>query len=205
MSSPDFDAIKHLNPYMVEYWEARELQPLPGYHSSWQNFEKVIKKAMVSCEATGNLIADHFNDAIKPIVGGKGAVQKTREYYLSRLACYLIAMNGDPRKPQIAAAQHYFAVSTRAHEMHQLRQEQEARIQFRLQVVEGNKNLSEAAAQAGVRSESFGVFHDSGYLGLCGIQSLLLPQKSSIEILLMDAVSSLHMLRQEKTPATVSK
>jgi hypothetical protein len=171
MSNPDFDAIKHLNPYNVEYWEARELQPLLGYQSSWQNFEKVIKKAMVSCEATGNLIADHFNDAIKPIVGGKGAIQKTRDYYLSRLACYLIAMNGDPRKLQIASAQQYFAISTRANEMHQLRQEQETRIQFRLQVVEGNKSLSESATQAGVRSESFGVFHDSGYLGLYAMDS----------------------------------
>jgi len=169
--SPDFESIKHLNPYNVEYWEARELQPLLGYKSSWQNFEKVIKKAMVSCEATGNIISDHFNDAIKPIIGGKGAVQQTKDYYLSRLACYLIAMNGDPRKPAVAEAQHYFAVSTRAHEMHQLRQEQETRIQFRLQVVEGNKNLSEAAAQSGVRSESFGVFHDSGYLGLYAMDS----------------------------------
>ncbi len=171
MSGPDFDSIKHLNPYNVEYWEARELQPLLGYQSSWQNFEKVIKKAMVSCEATGNIVADHFNDAIKPIVGGKGAVQRTKDYYLSRLACYLIAMNGDPRKPTIAAAQQYFAVSTRAHEMHQLRQEQETRIQIRLQVVEGNKSLSEAAAQVGVRSESFGIFHDSGYLGLYAMDS----------------------------------
>jgi DNA-damage-inducible protein D len=171
MAGPDFDSIKHLNPYNVEYWEARELQPLLGYASSWQNFEKVIKKAMVSCEATSNIVADHFNDAIKPIVGGKGAVQQTRDYYLSRLACYLIAMNGDPRKPQIAAAQQYFAVSTRAHEMHQLREEQETRIHIRLQVVERNKNLSEAAAQAGVRSESFGVFHDSGYLGLYAMDS----------------------------------
>lgn len=171
MSGPDFDSIKHLNPYNVEYWEARELQPLLGYQSSWQNFEKVIKKAMVSCEATGNIVADHFNDAIKPIVGGKGAVQCTKDYYLSRLACYLIAMNGDPRKPTIAAAQQYFAVSTRAHEMHQLRQEQETRIHIRLQVVEGNKQLSEAAEQAGVRSESFGIFHDSGYLGLYAMDS----------------------------------
>jgi DNA-damage-inducible protein D len=171
MSSPDFDSIKHLNPYRVEYWEARELQPLLGYQSSWQNFAKVIKKAMVSCEATGNLVDDHFNDAIKPIVGGKGAVQQVRDYYLSRLACYLIAMNGDPRKPPIAAAQHYFAVATRANEMHQLRQEQETRIQIRLQVVEGNKSLSEAAAQAGVRAESFGTFHDSGYLGLYAMDS----------------------------------
>jgi DNA-damage-inducible protein D len=171
MPGPDFDSIKHLNPYNVEYWEARQLQPLLGYASSWQNFEKVIKKAMVSCEATGNIVADHFNDAIKPITGGKGAVQQVKDYYLSRLACYLIAMNGDPRKPQIAAAQQYFAVSTRAHEMHQIWQEQETRIQIRLQVSEGNKSLAEAAAQAGVRSESFGIFHDSGYLGLYTMDS----------------------------------
>lgn len=171
MSDPNFDSIKHLNPYNVEYWQARELQPLLGYQSSWQNFEKVIEKAKVSCEATGNIVADHFNDAIKPITGGKGAVQHVKDYYLSRLACYLIAMNGDPRKLEIATAQQYFAVSTRAHEIHQLLQEQETRIQIRLQVAEGNKNLSEAAAQSGVRSESFGIFHDSGYLGLYSMDS----------------------------------
>lgn len=55
--------------------------------------------------------------------------------------------------------------------MHQLRQEQETRIQIRLQVVEGNKSLSEAATQAGVRSESFGIFHDAGYLGLYAMDS----------------------------------
>jgi DNA-damage-inducible protein D len=165
MSSPDFESIKHLNPYAVEYWEARELQPLLGYQSSWQNFEKVIKKAMVSCEATGNIIDDHFNGAIKPIVGGKGAVQNTKDYYLSRLACYLIAMNGDPRKQTIAQAQQYFAVSTRKNEMHEIRQEYQERVQIRLEVAEGNRQLSEAAARAGVRSPMFGVFHDAGYLG----------------------------------------
>jgi hypothetical protein len=78
---------------------------------------------------------------------------------------HLIAMNGDSRKSEIAAAQNYFAVVTRAHEMHQLRQERAARIQIRLEVAEGNKQLSEAAAEAGVGSQMFGVFHDAGYLG----------------------------------------
>lgn len=165
MTAPDFDSIKHLNPYNVEYWEARELMSLLGYRNKWQNFVDVITKAMVSCETTGNIVTDHFTDASKMVGIGSGAKRGVKDYYLSRLACYLIAMNGDSRKSEIAAAQNYFAVATRAHEMHQLRQEREARIQIRLEVAEGNKQLSEAAAGAGVGSQMFGVFHDAGYLG----------------------------------------
>ena len=165
MANPDFDSIKHLNPYNVEYWEARELMPLLGYGNKWQNFVDVIKKAMISCETTGNIVTDHFTACSKMVEIGSRAKRGVQDYYLSRLACYLIAMNGDSRKPEIAAAQNYFAVTTRAHEMHQLRQERQARIQIRLEVAEGNKQLSEAAAEAGVRSQMFGVFHDAGYLG----------------------------------------
>ncbi|MFL5705733.1 MAG: DNA damage-inducible protein D [Ktedonobacteraceae bacterium] len=171
MSSPDFDSIKHLNPYNVEYWRGRELMLLLGYGNKWQNFEAVINKAMVSCGQIGNIVEDHFTDASKMVGIGSKAQRQVKDYYLSRLACYLIAMNGDPRKPEIATAQNYFAVSTRSHQIHQLRQEQEARLQIRLQVAEGNKQLSEAVAEAGVRSESFGVFHDSGYLGLYAMDS----------------------------------
>ncbi len=53
MPEPNFDSIKHLNPYNVEYWQACELQPLLGYQRSWQNFEKVIEKAKVSKEKVG--------------------------------------------------------------------------------------------------------------------------------------------------------
>src|SRR5215472_2771512 len=60
MAGPDFDSIKHLNPYNVEYWEGRELMPLLGYGNKWQNFVDVIKKAMISCETTGNIVTDHF-------------------------------------------------------------------------------------------------------------------------------------------------
>ncbi len=99
--------------------------PLLGYGKNWQNFEEVIKKAMMACKESGNLVEHHFTDASKPITGGKGIVQHVKDYYLSRMACYLATQNGDSRKPQIAAAQVYFAISTRANEIHQLRKEQE--------------------------------------------------------------------------------
>jgi DNA-damage-inducible protein D len=161
---PDFDSIKHLSPYNVEYWEARELMPLLGY-KTWREFQGAIKRAMTSCEATRNVITDQFVSSYKLINAAKGAKREVQDYSLSRVACYLIAMNGNPRLPEIAAAQRYFAISTRKNEMHQLLQEHGERIQMRLQVTEGNKSLSEAAAEAGVRSQMFGVFHDAGYLG----------------------------------------
>jgi DNA-damage-inducible protein D len=147
MSDLNFDSIKHLNPYNVEYWQARELMPLLGYATRWQNFESVIKKAMISCEQTGNIITDHFTDASKMIETGKGAHRQVKDYYLSRLACYLIAMNGDPRKEEIATAQNYFAVSTRSHEIHQLYQEQQARIEIRMQVTEGSEILDHMGSE----------------------------------------------------------
>lgn len=163
--APDFDSVKQTNVYGIEYWSARDLAPLLGYNK-WQRFEDALQRAMAACEQTGNIVHDHFTPSGKMITTGKGARREVKDFALSRLACYLVAQNGDPRKPEIAAAQVYFAVSTRAHEMHQLREEQEKRLAMRLKVSESYKQLGAAAQQAGVQSESFGIFVDSGYLGL---------------------------------------
>ena len=51
-----------------EYWEARELMPLLEY-SKWENFHKVIKRAIIACETINNNVNDHFPEFRKPIVG----------------------------------------------------------------------------------------------------------------------------------------
>ena len=102
----------------------------------------------------------------KPIVGGKGAVQEVVDFHLSRFACYLIAQNGDPRKPEIALAQKYFAIQTRRQELSDARQRDLERLELRKQTTEEFKALSGAARDAGVQSTMFGVFHDAGYKGL---------------------------------------
>lgn len=163
---PDFDSIKQLSPYEAEYWSARDLAPLLGYSTSWQNFETAIKRAKTACQQTGNKVADHFNGAIKMVILGSGAKRKVKDYLLSRFACYLIAQNGDPRKPEIAAAQVYFVITTRLQEIEILREEQEKRLHLRERVSESNKQLAEAAYQAGVLSRNFGVFQNAGYRGL---------------------------------------
>src|SRR4030067_1443403 len=112
IGSKSFEDLKKVNEHGAEYWSARELQPLLGY-TQWRRFEDAIKRAITSCEQSGNEPSYHFADAGKPIEGGKGAVQTVKDYHLSRFACYLIAQNGDPRKPEIANAQKYFAIQAR--------------------------------------------------------------------------------------------
>ena len=106
-----FEKLKKLSEHGTEYWSARELQPLLGY-TQWRRFENAINKAITSCKQSGNEPAHHFAHARKPITSGKGAIRLVDDYQLSRFACYLIAQNGDPRKPEIANAQVTFVVQT---------------------------------------------------------------------------------------------
>jgi hypothetical protein len=148
-------------------WSARELAPLLGYNK-WQNFGVAIRRAMTACEQVGQVVADQFTGVSKLIDAGKGAKRPVQDYLLSRFACYLIAQNGDPRKPEIAAAQAYFAISTRQHELAQLLEEQEERLKLRERVSEDNKALASAAYASGVLSQNFGTFQNAGYKGLYG-------------------------------------
>ncbi|HWS84420.1 MAG TPA: DNA damage-inducible protein D [Ktedonobacteraceae bacterium] len=166
MHSPHFDLIKQKDAYGVEFCSARDLMPFLGYGKKWQKFSSVIKKAIAACTKTGSIVEDHFAKTSTLAQPSTGRQHSLDDYTLSRFACYLIAQNGDPRKPEIAAAQAYFAASTRAHEIHQLRAEQEAHLEKRLEVSESFKALGRAAQNAGVESESFGIFIDAGYLGL---------------------------------------
>ena len=111
-SKLSFEGLKKLNQHGIEYWSARELQSLLGY-SKWQRFENAVEKAIESCKQSGNDPKHHFTGAGNPITSGKGRTQVIEDYHLSRFACYLIAQNGDSRKPEIDHAQKYFAIQTR--------------------------------------------------------------------------------------------
>jgi DNA-damage-inducible protein D len=162
-----FEQLKSVNQHGAEYWSARDLQPLLGYNH-WRSFEKAVAKAITSCQQSGNEPEHHFARARKPIVGGKGAVQEVPDFHLSRFACYLVAQNGDPRKPEIALAQKYFAIQTRRQELSDAYQRDMERLELRKQTTEEFKALSGAARNAGVQHAMFGVFHDAGYKGLYG-------------------------------------
>jgi DNA-damage-inducible protein D len=162
-----FEELKKTNEHGAEYWSARDIQSLLGY-DQWRRFKNAVQKAMESCQQSGNSEDYHFAGAGKPIIGGKGATQVVEDYHLSRFACYLIAQNGDPRKPEIAAAQKYFAIQTRRQEISDQLAADKERIETRQQTAEEFKALSGAARDAGVQDKMFGVFHDAGYKGLYG-------------------------------------
>ena len=150
-SEATFEKIKHINEYGQEFWYARELQQALEY-TEWRNFSAVVEKAKAACSASGNEVDDHFVDVNKMVDIGSGTQREIDDVTLSRYACYLIVMNGDPRKQIIAVGQTYFAVKTRQQELvdnyDQLTEDQK-RLAIRDEIKRHNNPLAEAAHVAG--------------------------------------------------------
>ena len=161
------DRVKRTTANGTDYWSGRDLMKILAY-SDWRNFAEVIEKAKQACSGSGNFIAHHFVESTEMVATGSGAERKIEDWKMSGFACYLVAMNADPSKPEVATAQTYFAVQTRRQERQEELSEVERRQFLRDRVTQANKGLSSAAKEAGVRSNMFGIFHDEGYKGLYG-------------------------------------
>ena len=171
-SEATFENIRHTNEYGQEFWYARELQQALEY-SQWRRFEETIERAKTACLQSENSIEDHFANVGKMVSIGSGAQREIDDIMLSRYACYLIVMNGDPRKQIIAVGQTYFAVKTRQQELvdnyNQLTENQK-RLAIRDEIKRHNKSLAEAAQMAGVETSlDYATFQNYGYMGLYGV------------------------------------
>ena len=165
-----FEDIRRTRPDGSEYWCARELAPVLDY-AKWENFAKVIKRAMIACENSGHDTAADFPE-VRKIVKAGATTKNIIDYELSRYACYLIVQNGDPRKEVIALGQTYFAIQTYRQEVanrfNQL-DEDSRRLVVRGDIKQWNQLLAEAARNAGViTADEFAVFQNAGYMGLYG-------------------------------------
>jgi len=170
-SDHTFESIKHINEAGQEFWFARELQDILEY-TEWRNFTNIIDKAKIACKNSGADTEDHFVDVNKMVEIGSGAGREIDDVMLSRYACYLIVMNGDPRKEVIAVGQTYFAVKTRQQELidnYEQLSEDQKRLAIRNEMINHNKSLAEAAQMAGVEtSQEYAIFQNKGYQGLYG-------------------------------------
>ncbi|MDP2181718.1 MAG: DNA damage-inducible protein D [Actinomycetota bacterium] len=168
-----FESLKHVDEAGVEYWFARELQPVLEY-GTWDKFKCVVEKAISAAERSEMPVQEHFSHVGKMVELGAGATREIEDFKLSRYACYLIVQNGDPTKPVIANGQTYFAIQTRRTELaddERFREltEDQKRVFLRDEVREHNKQLVETAQRAGVETpRDFAIFQDHGYRGLYG-------------------------------------
>jgi DNA-damage-inducible protein D len=192
------------------YWTARALMQTLEY-DRWENFEAVLEKAKAACGNSGVNVQNHFLETTQMVGIGSGAERKVKDFWLSRYACYLVAMNGDPTKPVIAAAQTYFAVQTRRQEIadSKLLTGNETRIELRDRVTNAHNELSSTAKHAGI--QDYALFYHAGYQGFYRMSKSQVKAKKKIakNDELLDCVGSLELsalqFKAELTKKSIEK
>jgi hypothetical protein len=111
-----FDEIRRTRTDGTEYWSARDLAQMTEYET-WRNFAHAVDRAQLAITNSGEPVTSHVVDASKLVERPQGGSIVQEDFELSRFGAYLVVMNGDPRKPAIAAAQAYFAIRTRQAEV----------------------------------------------------------------------------------------
>ena len=164
----EFEEIVQVNNETgAECWFARDIQSLLGY-AKWENFEKVIDKAKISCKNAGLKEEDHFLDIRKMVQIGSGTSREINDIALTRYACYLIAQNGDSSKDQVAFAQTYFAIQTRKQELIEKRLGERERLNARKKLTISEKQLSGVIYERLKDERSFAKIRNEGDQALFG-------------------------------------
>ncbi|MCX6592265.1 MAG: damage-inducible protein D [Acidobacteria bacterium] len=167
---PSFEALGRSNG--GKFWYARDFMKMLGYES-FEAFRKPINKAIATCTALEIQVAENFTQVQREVDGAWVA-----DFKLTRFACYLISINGDVRKPEVAAAQAYFVTMAEAFRQYIQDTDGVERVQIRDEVSEREKSLTTIAHRAGVQSFQF--FHNAGYRGMYNMDLAQLKQLKGV-------------------------
>jgi DNA-damage-inducible protein D len=132
--------------HQTEFWLARDLMQVLGY-STWAKFIEVIERSKKACKISNQPVNGHFLPAPAKSTGGR----PKEDCFLTRYACYLIAQNGDSRKPQIALAQTYFATQTRKQELLEQRDMETKRLEARAKLRDTESKIEKTVYQRGIK------------------------------------------------------
>lgn len=165
-----FEDFKNQNG--MTFWWASEVAVMLGY-ADLRSFAPVINRATKAFTTLG---VDVFENIIKHRRQINGV--ELDDYKMSRFACYVAAMNGDPRKPQVAAMQAYFAVQTHLFEEQYKNGSQVDRLIIREDIREAYKSLSATADASGVRD--YARFANAGYLGMYNMLNVQLAERRGV-------------------------
>ena len=174
LKSP-FEKIKRISEDGYEYWSARDLYKLLEY-SEYRHFLPVIDKVKEALISLDEDIDNHIEDMLDMVEIGSGATRELDSLKLSRFACYIAVQNADPSKTNVALGQAYFAIKTRQKELLEedekrliQSEEDSKRLLLREQMRKHNKQLAEAAKDAGINEPiDYAIFQNYGYKGLYG-------------------------------------
>lgn len=157
--NPNFnDLAKDVNGFT--HWSAREYMAMLGYES-YEAFRKAINKAISTCTTLDIDVAENFQQTTIDIAG-----RSEKDFRLSRFACYLVAMNADPKKLQVAQAQAFFAATAETIRRYVDNADDVERVLIREEVSTHEKALNSAARAAGVSDQGFALFQNAGYRGM---------------------------------------
>lgn len=144
----------------ITTWSARKFAEYLGYKDYKTFFSSAINRAQQVCLSLEINVSEHFRQETLLDQDGK----ERTDIRLSRFACYLAAMNGDPKKTEVAKAQAYFATFAEACRRYIHGTEHIERILIRDELSDHEKTLSSTAKQSGVTEYQF--FQNAGYRGL---------------------------------------
>lgn len=165
-----FERFGHDNSF--RYWWAGDLAVLLGYDGV-QGFRKAINAAMTVLQSLNVPIYENIVQEQRQVDG-----RPVDDFKLSRFACYLVAINGDVRKPEVAKAQAYFASWAEACRLSLEESGQVERVQVRADVSDREKSLAGVAKVAGVDNYAF--FQNAGYRGLYNMNLRDIRRRKSV-------------------------